>query len=327
MIGKRTGRLGAGRSAARMPAFCTTRIHEWGSCSTASEQERQRISVAGPDGMQFEGGAACGAMHIGCQTSKRSHPSLSADGHGHKSPNPSVSHRPCCYHKGQTEKQTEFSSPSLAVTQRRQRCHDLHSFVSSFPSTMSPAVSMTALPIELIALTCRWLGTSDLHSMRLVSRDVSAIATPPTFETLTFSPSTITCLFAEFPHLLPHARSARLLYEGNTEVVGASSRFSSRARRVATRTDHALQRSSSRGSFRGHASAHCMFWTIASIEEQNSLARSHRPKLCYPLELTRSSFVSSSPDAPPTTWSLSRVAPSHSRFLKVISRAGCLPCG
>jgi hypothetical protein len=95
---------------------------------------------------------------------------------------------------------------------------------------MSPAVSMTALPVELIALTCRWIGTSDLHSMRLVSRDVSAIATPLTFETLTFLPSTITCLFAEFPHLLPHARSARLLYEGNAEVFGALSRPSSHTR-------------------------------------------------------------------------------------------------
>jgi hypothetical protein len=213
------------------------------------------------------------------------------------------------------------------VTQRRQRCHDLHSFVSSFPSTMSPAVSMTALPIELIALTCRWIGKSDLHSMRLVSRDVSAIATPPTFETLTFSPSTIACLFAEFPHLLPHARSVRLLYEQNTEVFGAWLRFSSRARSVATRTDHALQRPSSTCSFRGHASAHCMFWTMASIKEYISLKQSHRSKLCYPLDLTRSSFASSSPDTPPTTWSLSRVAPSRSRFLGVISRAGCLPCG
>jgi hypothetical protein len=192
---------------------------------------------------------------------------------------------------------------------------------------MSPAVSMTALPIELIAYTSRWLSISDLHSMRLVSRDVSAIATPPTFETLTFSPSTITCLFAEFPHLLPHARCARLLYEGDTEVFGALSRFSSRARRVATRTDHALQRPSSTCLFRGHASAHCMFWTIAALKEQISLSRSHRPKPCYPLDLTRSSFASSSPDAPATTWSLSRIAPSHSRCLKAISRAGYLPCG
>jgi hypothetical protein len=99
---------------------------------------------------------------------------------------------------------------------------------------MSPTMSMTALPIELITYTCRWLGISDLHSLRLVSRDVSAIATPPTFETLTFSPSTIACLFAEFPHLLPHVRCVQLLFDGNTEIVGASSRPSSRAQRVAT---------------------------------------------------------------------------------------------
>jgi hypothetical protein len=232
---ERRGKLDAGRSAAWMPAFCTSQAHKYDSCnSTASEQERQRISVAGPDGMRFEGGVACGAMHIVRQTSKRSHLPLSADAHGHKSPIPTTSHRSCCSCNGQTEKQTEFSSPSLAVTQSRRRCHDLHSFVSSFPSTMSPAVSMTALPIELIALTCRWLGTSDLHSMRLVSRDVSAIATPPTFETLTFSPSTIPCLFAEFPHILPHVRCVQMLFDGNSEIVGASSRPSSRAQRIAT---------------------------------------------------------------------------------------------
>jgi hypothetical protein len=45
---------------------------------------------------------------------------------------------------------------------RGRSCHTLHSFGSFFPSAMPPAVPMSVLPTELITLTCRWLGTSDL---------------------------------------------------------------------------------------------------------------------------------------------------------------------
>jgi hypothetical protein len=108
----------------------------------------------------------------------------------------------------------------VRVTKWERSCHGVHRFASLFSSTMSDDMAMSALPIELMALTCQWISTSDLRSMRLVSRNVSAITTPATFETVHFSPSTVACLLDEFPHLVPHARYTRLLCDGSERSIG-----------------------------------------------------------------------------------------------------------
>jgi hypothetical protein len=86
-------------------------------------------------------------------------------------------------------------------------------------------MSMSALPLELIAHIGYWASTLDLLSMRLVSKGVLAVITPMTFETVVFQDIPSSPLLHEdrFPDVLSHARRARLVCRGDEPLVAIGS--------------------------------------------------------------------------------------------------------